>query len=133
MGRGAGVVWCAGTGFLHCRTSGCGPGIGEAPPPIGFYRSGKQIEKYMRSCNVDFQVTGSRVPSVVACLTAINNGGEPEKVLPRLIEAAADPRDFANEPERHTAVLDHLNRSLKYDGFELQPQGQRVRLVVSGH
>ena len=110
-----------------------GPGMGGAPPPIGFYRSGPQIERFMRSCNLDFQVTGSRVPSVVSYLIAVNNGVEPEKVLPRLIEAAADPRDFVSEPERHTAVLDHLNRNLQADGCELQPLGQRVRLVVSGH
>lgn len=110
-----------------------GPGLGGGPPPIGLYRSGPQIEKFMRACNVAFSVSGSRVPSLVSCLIEINNGYEPEKVLPRIIEAAADPRDFSNDPPRHTAVLDHLNRVLRYDGFELQQQGVRVRLVVAGH
>jgi hypothetical protein len=110
-----------------------GPGLGGGPPPIGLYRSGPQIEKFMRACNVDFRVAGSRVPSLVSCLIDINNGYEPGKVLPRIIEAASDPRDFTNDPPRHTAVLDHLNRVLRYDGFELQQQGLRVRLVVAGH
>ena len=86
----------------------------------------------MRACNVAFSVSGSRVPSLVARLIEINNGYEPEKVLSRIIEAAADPRDFTNDP-RHAAVLDYLNRVLRYDGFELQRQGLRVRLVVAGH
>jgi hypothetical protein len=110
-----------------------GPGLGGGPPPIGLYRSGPQVEKFMRACNVTFSVSGSRVPSLVSCLIEINNGYEPEKVLPRIIEAAADPRDFSNDPPRHTAVLDHLNRVLRYDGFELQQQGVRVRLIVAGH
>jgi hypothetical protein len=70
---------------------------------------------------------------LVSCLIDINSGDKPEKVLPRIIEAAADPRDFSNDPPRHAAVLDHLNRVLRYDGFELQQQGLRVRLVVAGH
>jgi len=103
-----------------------------APPPIGIYRSGPQIEKFMRACNVDFRLSGSRLPSLVDCLIQINSGYEPEKVLPRVIEAASDPRDFTHDPDRHTAVLEHLNRVLAYDGFELQRQGLRVRLVEAG-
>jgi hypothetical protein len=113
--------------------SGGPGGMVNATPAIGVYRSGPQIEKFMRACNVDFHVNGSRVPSLVSCLIEINNGHEPEKVLPQIIEAAADPRDFTNDPPRHAAVLDHLNRVLRYDGFELQQQGLRVRLVVAGH
>ena len=53
-------------------------------------------------------------------------------MLPRIIEAAADPRDFAQESERHAAVLDHLNRALRFDGFEVQQQGGQMRLVEAG-
>nr|WP_258570846.1 abortive infection family protein [Flavimaribacter sediminis] len=87
----------------------------------------------MRACNVDFRVSGSRVPSLVDCLLDINRGFEPSAVFPRVIEAAADPRDFAHDPPRHTAVLEYLNNALRYDGFELQQQGTKVRLVVAGH
>ncbi len=110
-----------------------GGGGNDPTPPIGIYRSGPKIEKFMRACNVEFAVSGSRVPSLVIRLIEINNGYEPEKVLPRIVEAAADPRDFTNDPQRHAAVLDHLNRVLRYDGFELQQQALRVRLVVAGH
>jgi hypothetical protein len=53
----------------------------------------------------------SRARELVPCLIDINNGFE---------------------PERYTAVLDHLNRVLCYDGFELQQQGIRVRLGLTG-
>ncbi|MBW8635584.1 abortive infection family protein [Hoeflea sp. WL0058] len=110
-----------------------GGGGNDPTPPIGIYRSGPKIEKFMRACNVDFRVSGSRVPSLVDCLLDINRGFEPSAVFPRVIEAAADPRDFAHDPPRHTAVLEYLNNALRYDGFELQQQGTKVRLVVAGH
>lgn len=109
-----------------------GAAYADAPPPVGLYRSGPQIEKFMRACNVDFSVDGSRLPSLVQCLININNSFRPEDVLPRIIEAAADPRDFIHEPERHSAVLDYLNRALRFDGFEVQQQGGRMRLVEAG-
>jgi hypothetical protein len=109
-----------------------GPGMGGGPPPIGIYRSGPQIEKFMRGCNVDFRVNGSRVPSLTTALLDINRGFEAAQMLPRIIEAAANPRDFTQYPELHTAVLDHLNRALRFDGFELQQQGGRMRLIESG-
>lgn len=89
-------------------------------PPIGIYRSGPRIEKFMRSCNVDFQLTGSRVPCLVECLIALNRTDEYEP-LGRVIEAAADPRDFVADPERLATVIDYLNGALAFDGFALEP------------
>lgn len=109
-----------------------GPGMGGGPPPIGIYRSGPQLERFMRGCNVDFRVDGSRVPSLTTTLLDINRGLDAGQVLPRIIEAAADPRDFIHEPERHIAVLDHLNRVLRLDGFEVQQRGGRMRLIEAG-
>lgn len=86
----------------------------------------------MRGCNIDFSLIGSRLPSLVACLRDLNQGPEPEKVLPRVIEAAADPRDFAHDPQRHVAVLDYINQALRFDGFELQLHRTKVRMVVAG-
>lgn len=88
-----------------------GPGMGGGPPPI---------------------VNGSRVPSLTSALLDINRGFEAGQVLPRIIEAAADPRDFIQEPERHIAVVDYLNRALRFDGFELQQQGRRMQLIEAG-
>lgn len=109
-----------------------GGGGNDPTPPIGIYRSGPKIEKFMRGCNVDFRIDGSRVPSLVTRLVDLNNGSEVEQVLPRIIEAAADPRDFIHEPERHIVVLDYLNKALRFDGFEVVQQGGRMRLVEAG-
>ncbi len=49
-----------------------GGGGHDTTPPIGIYRSGPKIEKFMRGCNVAFTVDGSRVSSLVQCL--INRG-----------------------------------------------------------
>ncbi len=68
-----------------------GGGGNDTTPPIGIYRSGPKIEKFMRACNVAFTVDGSRVPSLVQCLINLNNSFEAEQALPRIIEAAADP------------------------------------------
>ncbi|MCP4211441.1 MAG: abortive infection family protein [Halieaceae bacterium] len=86
----------------------------------------------MRACNIDFSLSGSRVPSLVSRLIELNNGPEPEIYLPKIIEAAADPRDFLRDPERHQAVIDYLQRALSPDGFELQNNGDRIRLVEAG-
>jgi hypothetical protein len=108
-----------------------GSGNGNTQP-IGIYRSATKLGSFMRNCNVDFQLIGSRVPSLTDRLLEINRGKEPEKVLPRIIEAAADPRDFIHEGERLQAVIDYLNGPLQFDGLELQHAGKIVRLVAAG-
>ena len=85
----------------------------------------------MRACNVDFQLTGSRVPSLADCLIQLNKMCEFDK-LTRVIEAAVSPRDFAHEPERAANVLDYLNQALLFDGFELQRHGINIRLATAG-
>lgn len=109
-----------------------GGGGNDPDPSIGIYRSGPKIEKFMRGCNVNFRLDGSRVPSLVDCLIKLNNGVDDEQALARVIEAASDPRDFIKEPERHTKVLDFLNLALRFDGFEVQQQGGRIRLIEAG-
>lgn len=105
---------------------------GDGTPPIGIYRSAAKIEKFMRSCNVTFEVDGSRVPSLVQCLTELNNSPEAQLKLSRIIEASADPRDFFHDQERHAFVLEFLNRALGFDGYEVQQHGGRMRLIEAG-
>lgn len=100
----------------------------NATPPIGIYRSAAKLGSFMRNCNVDFQVVGSRVPSLVERLLEINRGPDPAPTLTRIVEAAADPRDFSNDPDRHNAVLDYLNSFLEFDDLRLVADGKRVRL-----
>jgi|TARA_R110000744_G_scaffold302108_3_gene411114 hypothetical protein len=109
-----------------------GGGANDSTPPVGIYRSGHRIEKFMRSCHVPFAVEGSRVQSLVQCLTELNNSPEAQQRFPRIIEASADPRDFVHEPERHVSVLDFLNRALRFDGFEVQQHGGQMRLIDAG-
>lgn len=102
-------------------------------PPIGLYRSGPQLEKFMRGCNIEFNLNGgSRVPSLVDCLLAINNGPDTAEILPRIFQKATEPRDFITAPEKLTRVIDYMNQYLVPDGFELRHQGQKVVLVPLG-
>lgn len=100
-------------------------------PPIGLYRQGWRIEAWFKSFGVPFDVKGeSRLP---ATKTAIHGAvffdtGNGE-LLKRIIESAADPRDFIKEPERHAAVVEYLNRHLFFDGLRLEPAGRTMRLV----
>jgi hypothetical protein len=111
-----------------------GGSANDATPLIGIYRSGPQLERFMRGCNVEFTVGGrSRYPALVDCLQNVTKDPEAGALLQRIIESAADPRDFVSDPERLTAVADYLNRSLSFDGLELQHQGGKVRLTVAGH
>lgn len=108
-------------------------GSGNSPtPPIGIYRSGPEIERFMRGCNVDFRLSGSRLPSLTDCLLNLHRDPDQAPTLVRIVERAADPRDFMTDPDKGVAVVAHLNRYLAYDGLELQRQGLHVRLTTAG-
>ena len=87
----------------------------------------------MLECNVHFEVgNGSRVPTLLATLRELQTREDAREVLTRVIEHSADPRDFANSPEKHTAVIDYLNKYLAYDELELRRVGNRMQLTVLG-
>jgi hypothetical protein len=48
--------------------------------------------------------------------------------MTRLLESAAAPSDFIDEPEKLVAVLAHMNKRLKFDKFVLENDGCNVRL-----
>ncbi len=99
--------------------------------PIGHYRSGPKLERFFGSLNVELRIgNGSRVPTVIDALSRANKQ-EPEAIV-RVIEAVADPRDFLNEPEKHTAVVEYLNKRLKFDGYELKANGNHWKLFPQG-
>lgn len=54
-------------------------------------------------------------------------------MLKNIIERAADPRDFLDDPDRLPEVIDYLNARLAYDGLELLRVGERVCLSVNDH
>lgn len=107
-----------------------GGSANDQKPPIGVYRSGPEMERFMRGCNVDFRVSGSRLPSLVDCLLNINNGPFAEEQLTRVIQSCADPRDFISAPERHESVVKYLNEFLKFDGLVLQAHSKGMRLAT---
>jgi len=109
-----------------------GGGGNDSAPPIGLYRTGPKLESFMRSCGVMMSVgSSSRVPTLVSAIVETVNEGN-EKALTTIIERAADPRDFIQEPEKLEKVLQHLNSYLMHDGYELQCQGSNSRLLKRG-
>jgi hypothetical protein len=52
--------------------------------------------------------------------------------LRRVIETAVDPLHFAETEFPVTGAVEHLNRYLARDGFELRPAGDRYRLHATG-
>jgi hypothetical protein len=85
----------------------------------------------MQDCKVSMRVEGSRMPDLARAIEMQVAAGD-QDILRQIAESAADPRDFIHDPDRHRAVLEHLNAYLKYDGLELQPAGLTVRLVQAG-
>ncbi|WP_223999094.1 hypothetical protein [Aureimonas sp. SA4125] len=108
-----------------------GSGMGASDPSIGIYRSARDIERFMGGCGISMRVVGSRLPSLADALRAANEQGNDE-ALRKVAELSADPRDFRNDAERHATVVAYLNDFLRPDGFELQQQGGRMRLVKAG-
>lgn len=100
----------------------------DPAPSIGLYRAGWQLVEFFKAFRVEVDLASqSRVPATKQSLlymVFIDNEAE----LKRLIERAADPRDFINEPARHTAVVEYLNRFLAYDNLKLEMVGHAIRL-----
>ncbi|WP_158805314.1 abortive infection family protein [Acidisoma sp. L85] len=104
----------------------------DTTPPIGFYRSGPKLERYMRQCGVTMSVgAGSRLPTLTAAIIQTMEEGSAEN-LKTIVEKAADPRDFIDQPEKLESVIGYLNKYLMHDGYELQQQGIDVRLLKRG-
>lgn len=100
-------------------------------PPIGLYRQGWRLEGWFKAFGVPFDAKGeSRLPATkTAIRSAIFIDSGNGELLKRIIESSADPRDFIKGPERHSAVVDYLNKHLLYDGLRLEPAGRTMRLV----
>jgi hypothetical protein len=105
-----------------------GGSANDPTPTIGHYRQGWKIEEFMKAAGVDFVVAGSRLTSLRDRLITLGKEYGGQVTLHRLIERAADPRDFIKEPLKGQAVVEHLNKFLEYDGFRLVSEGRHVRL-----
>jgi hypothetical protein len=104
-------------------------GSANGEPSIGIYRQGWRIEAWFKTFGVPVDIgKESRLP---ATKTALNCAIfiDSTDLIKRIIERAADPRDFVKEPERHAQVIDYLNKHLIFDGLKLETSGRSVRLV----
>lgn len=101
-----------------------GPG-GSLEPPIGVYRSGPQIERFMLECNLDFRVNGSRLPSLLNFLRTVSEQEGGRESLVRVIEHVCDARHYAGQLGKHEAVVAHLNLMLRPEGYEVAERSGR--------
>lgn len=115
--------------LVQVISGGASSSMGERQRSIGIYRSGTQLESFMRMCGASLTIAGtSRLPALTQAIIGVQERDE-ESVLKTIIERAADPRDFAAEPEKLEQVLEYLNDVLVLDGFELRHVGKAVRLM----
>ncbi|UYQ73464.1 abortive infection family protein [Pelagibacterium flavum] len=106
--------------------SGGPSGFGE---PIGIYRTAYELKSWFAAFGLDLDEGPSRVSSVRSTLSRVFLSHWDDELSQRIIERAADPRDFLGDPVRQRAVVDHLNERLEFDGLKLEFDGKRVRLV----
>jgi hypothetical protein len=106
-------------------------GPAGSEPAIGLYRQGWKLEAWFKRFGMAFDSTGqSRMSATSAAICAAMMIDEGKgTLLAQIIKSAADPRDFINEPERHTAVVKYLNKHLCFDGIKLELAGREMRLV----
>ena len=106
-----------------------GPGFSNTVP-IGVYRSGTELETFFGGLGLDLRIAGqSRVPAVRELLLRTNARPDGKHLIAKVIEAAADPREYLNTPDKLETVVDYLNDRLRLDGFELRKIDKRHRLV----
>lgn len=100
-------------------------------PPIGIYRSAPRIDAFMRACGVRMAIgSGSRVPTLAAAIEGVVARGETQ-TLRAIVEAAANPADFLDDPGKGDAVIDYLNQRLVFDQLAIRRRGTKVELVDS--
>lgn len=104
----------------------------SSEPSIGHYRAGWQLTEFFKPFKVEVDLRShSRLPATrqsLSYMVFIDDSAD----LQRVIERAADPRDFITHPDKHVAVMDYLNRFLAYDDLRLEQHNHVVRLVETG-
>lgn len=101
-------------------------------PAIGIYRSGPKIEQFFLDCGLDMRIgASSRVPATTDFLrrTADHHDGQGDIYITRIIEKVCDPREHLAEPEKATAVREHLNKALGADELAVVIVGGKAVLT----
>jgi hypothetical protein len=102
---------------------------GDPTPPIGVYRSGPKLERFFGGLNIELGIgNASRVPTVLGVLEHENKQPDGRETIIRVIEAAADPRDYLHDAPKLAAVVEYMNKRLTFDGYELRKVGQAFRV-----
>jgi Abortive infection C-terminus len=108
-----------------------GGSAGDSSPSIGHYRSGPKLERFFGGLNVELRIgNASRVPTVLGVLEHENKQPDAKATIIRVIEACADPRDYLDDEPKLTAVVDYMNKRLRFDGYELRKIGQVFKVVA---
>src|SRR3546814_13579964 len=73
----------------------------------------------------------SRVPATTDFLrqAANHHDGNGDTYITRIIEKVCDPREYLAEPDKATAVREHLNKALAPDGFSVVVVGGKALLT----
>jgi len=109
-----------------------GGSAADTTPSIGHYRSGPKLERFFHGLNIPLEIGNrSRVPSVQSALEWENTVENDNAAIIRVTEAVVDPRDYLDEPEKLVAVVDYMNKRLRFDGYELRRLGDAYRVVAT--
>lgn len=106
-----------------------GGGGNSTAPSIGIYRSGPKLEAFMRGCGVRMSIgAASRLPTLASAIEEVAVRGDID-TLRRIVEAAVNPVDFIDDPDRGNAVIEYMNARLVFDQMALRKRGTKVELV----
>lgn len=112
-----------------CITGGAGF---SSVPSIGLYRSGTEIIRFFKRLGYDVSLATSRVPFTEELLEEINNRDDGFERIITITEKLLDPRDYVGREEKLQAVIEHLNRFLEFDGFEIVKHDSKYTLAKKG-
>lgn len=104
----------------------------DSNEPIGIYRSGPKLEQFFLDCNLDLKIgSSSRLPAVTELLQQLRHRSDGNDKLRLVIERVSDPREYLSNPQKGSAVLEHLNGALAADGFEVIVANGKATLVAA--
>lgn len=108
-----------------------GGSAGDSSPSIGHYRSGPKLERFFGGLNVELRIgNASRVPTVFGALEHENKQTDGKSTIIRIVEACVDPREYLDDEPKLLAVVEYMNKRLRFDGYELRKVGPVFKIVA---
>src|SRR5687768_14021253 len=104
-------------------------GSGGYAPPLGYglYRSATRLEQLFWEAGHKLQISGSRLPTVLAALEEINNSEDGKQTLESLLTYALSSREYQDESAR-MRDLDVLGECLREEGFQYLYEDRGIKL-----